>query len=652
MSRRVEELRRRREAKQAETAESLPNEAASEQSISQRKISENEKITMNFKDVDIQTLVKFMSDLTGKNFILDPNIKGQITIIAPEEVTVAEAYKVFLSVLEVYGLASVHSGRVVKIVQAVDARAKAVETLSGMQTQSAEDKLVTQLVPLKHGDAADFTKFLTPLVPKTGLLMPYPETNTLIIIDNLPNIERLLRIIRELDIPGAKEQISIFELKYASAEKLASKISQLFQPRKGSRVAKESVKIIPDERTNTLIVLAPLQDAADIEEMLNRLDREMIKKRGNIHIYSLQNAVAEDVARVLNEIPGKGGEVKEGQAKAPVISKDVQIFADKATNTLVIIAQPDEYEILEGIIKELDVVRTMVYVEALITEVSASKSLDLGVEWRLAEQFNGGLEAGADGGVAIAGSAGAAAVDALAAGAVPGGLLVGVVGNAITLGDVAFPSFGAFISAVRSDSDFNILSTPQILTLDNQEAMIEVGQNIPFVTTVVQESQVGDRPIQTFEYRDVGVTLRVTPTINDNRYVRLLVEESVKSVVNSTALGGTVLAPTTTFRTAKTAIAVKDGETAVIGGLMQDRIDRSKTQTPCLGGAPGVGWLFKNVSDRDEKTNLMVFLSPHIVENTMEAKALYDKKKSEIDKEVNKATEKRQPEELRRKAFE
>jgi general secretion pathway protein D len=296
--------------------------------------------------------------------------------------------------------------------------------------------------------------------------------------------------------------------------------------------------------------------------------------------------------------------------------------------------------------------RTMVFVEALIMEVSAAKSMDLGVEWRGADSFHGGFGEGSKGGLVLGGSPGASSVDALAAGALPQGFAAGVVGRAISFDGVVFPSFGAFIRAVQSDSNFNIISTPQILTLDNAEAVIEVGQNIPFVTRVDQPAQVTERAIQTFEYRDVGVTLKVTPQINDNRQVMLKVEQSIKSVVERTALGGTVLAPTTTFRRAKTAITVMDGETAVIGGLIEDRMDRGKTQTPCLGGVPGLGWLFKSINDRDEKTNLLVFLAPHIVENPGESRKLYEEKRGKIDLSVGEAMKNNQPEKLRRMLFE
>jgi general secretion pathway protein D len=316
----------------------------------------------------------------------------------------------------------------------------------------------------------------------------------------------------------------------------------------------------------------------------------------------------------------------------------------------VVIADPDEHQTLEEIIRELDAPRTMVYVEALIVEVSASKSLDLGVEWRGADSFSGGFSEGSNGGVVLGGSPGAAAVDALARGRIPTGFTAGVVGRAITLGNIVFPSFGAFVKAIRSDTDFNILSTPQILTLDNAEALIEVGQNIPFVTQVTQTSETSyENAIQTFEYRDIGVTLKVTPQINDNRTVRLSVEQSVKSVLERTALGGTVLAPTTTFRRAKTAITVKDGETAVIGGLIENRLDRGLTETPCLGGIPAFGWLFKSTTDRDEKTNLLVFLSPHIVENPEENRKLYLDKKNHTDGEMKKSNDQFKDELIRKR---
>jgi general secretion pathway protein D len=547
-----------------------------------------------------------------------------------------------------------------KIVPTAAAKTKATETFLEKKLRTPEDKIVTQLVPLKHADAVNLGRLLASLVEKTGLLVPYAETNTLIVIDTVSNINRLLRIITELDVPG-DEEIWVTQLKHAKVDDLAKKLATLFQERRGATagaaqqagLVRADLKILPDERTNSLVVLAGPNSMAKLKLLVDKLDQRQVRPRENIHIYSLQNAVAENLAKVLMEIPGKG--TKDEKAKAAPVSKDVQISADKASNTLVIIAEPEEYAILEEVIRKLDEPRSMVYIEALILEVSASKALDLGVEWRLGDTYDGGFGAGQPGGVYFGGSRGgesSLADNFASGGGLPLGFVAGVIGKGITLGSITFPTISAFVRAVKTDSDFNVISTPQILTLDNEEASIEVGKNIPFVTQVIESNQTTDRPIQNFQYKDVGVTLKVTPLINEDGYIRLKVEESVKAVISQTALGGTVLAPTTTYRTAKTSITVKDGETAVIGGLIETRLDRGTTQTPCLGNIPAFGWLFKTTSDRDEKTNLMVFLTPRVTRSAEEVKKIYDQKRGYMDKENERALKANEEEFIRKKAFE
>ncbi|MCX5877730.1 MAG: type II secretion system protein GspD, partial [Deltaproteobacteria bacterium] len=432
-------------------------------------------ITMNFKDVDLQVFIKFVSELTGKNFLVDPNVKGTVTIISPQKVTVDEVYKVFLSVLEVNGFTVIEAGQVSKIVPAAAAKTKAIETFLEKKLRTPEDKIVTQLVPLKHADAVNLGRLLASLVEKTGLLVPYAETNTLIVIDSLSNINRLLRIITELDVPG-DEEIWVTQLKYAKADDLAKKLATLFQERRGAPagaapqagMVRADLKLLPDERTNSLVVLAGPNPMAKIKLLVDKLDQRQVRPRENIHIYPLQNAVAENLAKVLMEIPGKG--TKDEKAKAAPVSKDVQISADKASNMLVIIAEPEEYAILEEIIRKLDEPRTMVYIEALILEVSASKALDLGVEWRIGNEYDGGFGAGKSGGVWFGGSRGGDTSNAdsfASGGGLPLGFVAGVIGRGITLGSITFPSISAFVRAVKTDSDFNVISTPQILTLDN-----------------------------------------------------------------------------------------------------------------------------------------------------------------------------------------
>jgi general secretion pathway protein D len=609
-------------------------------------------VTMNFKDVDLQVFIKFISELSGKNFLIDPNVRGTVTIISPQKVTVDEVYRVFLSVLEVNGFTTVDAGQVVKIIPTAAARTKATTTVLQRQLGPQEDKIITQLIPLKYADATFLGRLLASLVERSGLLIPYQETNTIIVIDSQSNINRLVRIITELDVPG-DEEIWVVSLKHAKADDLARKLLAVFQERRvAGGPAPQELKIMADERTNSLVALAAPPQMARIRMLVERLDQSLVRSRENIHIYSLQNAVAENLANVLAELPGKG--TKDEQIKAPTISKDVQIISDKATNSLVIIAEPEEYAILQEVIKKLDQPRAMVYVEALIMEVSATKAMDLGVEWRLGNEYDGGFGAGEPGGVWFTGARGdtETASEIISTGTLPVGFVAGVIGRGITLGNITFPTIASFVRAVKTDSDFNIISTPQILTLDNEEASIEVGQTIPFVTRVDLGDQVTSRAIQSFEYKDVGVTLKVTPQINDQGFIRLQVEESVQAVLAQTALGGTVLAPTTAYRTARTSINVQAGETAVIGGLIATTMDRGKTQTPCLGNVPALGWLFKSTSDRDDKTNLMVFLTPHVIWGTEEAREIYEIKKEHMDRESEKARTLQKKEVIRQKAYE
>ena len=615
-----------------------------------------ELITINFKDVELPVLIKFMSELTGKNFLVDPGVKGFVTIHCPEKVTIDEAYKVFLSVLEVHGFTVVESGKVIKIVPTAAAKTKGLDLLRERSPGASAERMVTYLVKLKLSNAGELAKVLAPLVEKTGLLIPYPETNTLIMTDMSSNIERLVKIVQDLDVSGERV-IHVFQLKYAKAEDLGKRLQTFFQEEKTRREFEFPVRIMADARTNSIVVQADQKAMINIRPLMLSMDQEVQRPRENVHVYALKYAVAERLAKVLTELPGKGGgqEAQQDPTK-PVLpaplSKNVQISADKSSNSLIIVADPEEYQILQEVIQRLDMPRPMVYVEALIVEVSASKALDLGVEWRVGNQYGGGLGNG-NGGFFFGGNTGPSQdlSNFPTNATLPSGFAAGVIGNGIKLGNVTFPSIGAFVRAVRTDTDFNIISTPQILTLDNEEASINVSQNIPFQTTSTIVGTTGQSQ-QSYEYKDVGINLKVTPQINYDRFVRLTIEESVKSIISDTALHETVLAPSTNVRTAKAAISVKDGETVVMGGLIENRLNRSQTMTPCLGNVPFLGWLFKTVSDRDDKTNLLVFLTPSVVWSREEANAIFQKKKEAADNAVKGVVEKGQKEEMRRKAME
>jgi len=607
-----------------------------QQAPRQKEEAGSRYVTIDFDNVDIALFIKFISELTGKNFVVDKAVRGKVTIISPTKISVDEAYRVFESVLEVHGFTTVPAGSVIKIVPAVHARGKSIETRLREEAIEPEDKVVTQLIPLEYANPDQLKKLFAPLISKSSVIVSYPPTNMLIVTDVLSNIKRLLQIVKAIDVVGIGAEISVIPLKHATATVLVKSVSSVFQTRVRKRGAPVTpgIKIVADERTNSLIVAATEDETLKVKHLIKLLDKEIPRGEGKIHVYYLQNANAEDLAKVLTALPSKQakGTVK---GKAPVISKEVQIVADKATNSLVITADKDDYAVIEDVIKKLDIPRRMVYIECLIMEVSTKKSLNLGVEWRAGGKYGGGIETdkSGSGGVYFGGSSSGGLPMDLSDDKkglmIPAGLAVGVVGNTIILDDKIFPTLAALVSAIQTDGDFNIISTPQILTMDNEEAEIKVGENVPFLT----KSATGDQQYETYEYKDVGVNLKVTPQINKNRFVRLELEQEVKDVVQSavTLDNKTILAPTTKVRSSKSTITVKDSETVVIAGLIDKSIQIGKTQVPCLGNIPGLGWLFKSISRERKKSNLFVFLTPHVIENPTEAKKIYEEKKGEMD---------------------
>ena len=590
-------------------------------------------VTIDFDNVDIAIFIKFISELTGKNFVIDKAVKGKVTIISPTKISVKEAYRVFESVLEVHGYTTVPAGSVTKIVPAVAARSKDIETRVRAEGISAEDKVVTQLIPLRYADPNELKKLFAPLISKSSVIVSYPPTGMLIITDVLSNIKRLLRIVDAIDVEGIGEEISIVPLEHAMATVMAKSLGTLFQ-KKRVRVKKgaplvSDIKIVPDERTNALIILASEYDTMKIKQLVKLLDRETPPGEGDVHVYYLENANAEELVKVLMAIPSKQEKgVKKG--KAPVVSKEVQIVADKATNSLVIMANKDDYLVLEDVIKKLDIVRKMVYIEALLMEVDARKAFDLGMQW-----FIGDEKIGTRDGKNIAAFAGSTPAKNLfpsidpvtSTGVLPAGLSLGVLGEAITIAGIDFPNIGAVVKAFQGDSDVHIISTPQLMTLDNEEAEIQIAKNIPYLTS--QDTTAANIDYSNYEYKDVGVTLNIVPQINQERFVRLKISQEVAQVVEAESVIGL---PTTLKRVAKTTVTVKDGHTVVIGGLIDQALNESTSSVPCLGDIPGLGWLFRTTSRAEDKTNLFIFITPHIIENPDEAKEVYEEKRDHIEK--------------------
>ncbi len=588
-------------------------------------------VTIDFDNVDIVLFIKFISELTGTNFVVDKAVRGKVTVISPTKISVKEAYTVFESVLEVHGFTTVPAGNIIKIVPAVEARSKNIETRLREEAISPEDKVVTQLIPLEYANPDELKKLFAPLISKSSVIVSYPPTRMLIVTDVLSNIKRLLTIVAEIDVVGIGEEISVIPLEHAKASDLSKTVGSIFQrqvrtARKGAPVVTAVSKIVADDRTNSVIVLATEDDTIRIKKLIELLDKEIPRGEGNIRVYYLQNANAEDLVKVLMAIPSKQ-ETEPQKGKAPVISKEVQIVADKATNSLIITADREDYYVLEEVIKKLDIVRRMVYIEALLMEVDVTKSFDLGVEWQAAEPV------GSHDGRTIAAFGGSTAGTTIfptpsASGIVslPAGFSLGVLGEAITIGGIAFPNIGAVVRAFQSDSDVHILQTPQIMTTDNEEAEIQVAKNIPFLTR--QETSEAGYDYSNYEFKDVGVTLNIIPQINQERFVRLKITQEIAQVVEEESLVGL---PTTLKRVAKTTVIIKDGNTVVIGGLIDETLSEVKTRVPCLSSIPLAGWLFGSTSRNQNKTNLYIFLTPHIIEKPEEATEVYQEKRDHIE---------------------
>jgi len=589
--------------------------------------SSHRYVTIDFNDVDINLFIKYISELTGKNFVVDRSVKGKVTIISPTRISEDDAYRVFESVLEVHGYTTVPSGSIVKIVPAVQARSKSIATIRQGESVMAEDKVVTQIIPLAHSDPNELKKILAPLVSKTSVVIAHSQSGMLIITDVLSNIKRLLEIIKVVDVPSVGEELVILPLEHASAVNVGKSVSQLFLRSARKGVRPETVKIIPYERTNSLIVFAARSQINKIRDLLSQLDSEVPRGGGKIHVYYLQHANAEELVKVLTNLPSRTGGVKGKVAKTPLLSTDLKVTADPETNALIITAEREEYMVLEDVIKKLDIPRRMVYLEALILEVSVDREFKVGVEW-------GGAGTFADEtGTVASGFSGSEPPYSLLqavsdpATAMPGGFTLGVLKKGIEIGGMHFPDIGAVLNAFQNDSDINIIATPQILTTDNKEASLVVGENVPYITSLNSSTTGSTQDYTNYEYKDVGTTLKITPQINQADLVRLEIGVEVTKLKSA----ADVTTPTTFKRTADTTVVVHNEETVVIGGIIGQDTSSGENKVPLLGDIPLLGWMFKNHANSLKKTNMFIFITPHIVESSPELAALYYKKRDVME---------------------
>lgn len=589
-------------------------------------------VTLNFVNVDIEAAVKVMSELSGRNFVIDPRVKGTVSIVSATPVSRASAYQIFLAALRTQGFAVVESESSARVMPLADAAFSAPPTVDPSRPGAfAGQRVVTQVFQLKNESAMHLVPVLRPLVSPSTPITALNGSNTLIITDYADNLRRLARIIESVDQTSDGEPV-IVPLRHASAADLAHTLARL-NPDAATGGAPAApgdsgrrVTVVPDLRTNALIVRG--DHAARVERMkklIDTLDRPIAS--GGLHVVYLKNADATRVAETLRAMYGSGGAsltAPPGAAGRPAAStgtaqtvpaESVTIQADAANNAVVIKAPEPIYNQLRAVIEKLDTRRAQIFVEALIVEVSSDNAAEFGIQWQSLSAL-GSSGRHAVGGTNF-GGAGQNILDLaqnpLSAGT---GLSIGVVRGAINIPGVGIvTNLSVLARALQRHAKANILSTPNLLTTDNEESKIVIGQNVPFITGQYAQSGaaigagVTPTPFQTIERKDIGLTLKLRPQVAEGGNVRMRIYQEISSVQDKTNASGII----TNKRSIESVVEIEDGLIVALGGLLEDRFDNSTEQVPGLGSLPVLGHLFKYESQRQVKTNLMVFLRPVIL---------------------------------------
>lgn len=572
--------------------------------------AQEEEHTLNLEQAKIQTLISTVSEITGKNFVVDPRVSGEVTVVSAAPMNEEEIYEVFLSILGVHGLAAVPSGDAIKIVPDTAAKQGAIGMYG--DTEGGGDAMATHIIQPDHVSARELEPLLRPLIPSTGQLSVYPPANLMVISDSAGNLERLVRIIERIDTATADSEAEVVRLEHASASEIVRLVNQLYPERGGG-----GPQVVADERTNTVLLTGDPGSRLRIKTLVAHLDTPL-ESGGSTRVVYLDYADANELVPILKSVSqalertGDGG---EGAANGSGVSID----AHPATNALIITATPSVYRSLEAVIRQLDIRRAQVLVEAVIAEVAVDTTQELGVQWQAADGFDddsliGGTNFGGPGSSILGLSR-----DPTSTGQ---GLSLGWLRGTTTIPgtDDVVLELGALVRALQSDSNTNVLSTPSLVTMDNAEAQIQVGQEVPFLTGQFTSSAADDstrNPFQTIQREDVGITLKVTPHINQGDTVRLDIGQEVSSVASSS---GAAVDLVTNKRTLNTSVLVGDREILVLGGLIDEDVRETDQSVPLLGDIPLLGNLFKYRNASRVKRNLMVFLHPRILRDEATAR--------------------------------
>jgi general secretion pathway protein D len=577
--------------------------------------------TVNLKETDIQELIKFVAEATGTTIVVDPAVKGKVKVVSAKPVSSSELYNLFLSILEVHGYTAVRSGGIVRVIQSKDARSSPV-SVRDPGTSANTDEYVTEVIRLENISAAKLIPVLRPLVPQQAHMAAYAPSNAIIISDVSANINRIRDIIERMD-KSALQQTDIVKLKYAVAEDVVRMLDQLNKSEaKQSGASGSEVLLVADARTNSVLVSGDELDRARIGQLVKYLDTPL-EQSGNVKVIYLEYAEATEIADVLTRVMQNISRLDDGEGKKQTRTSNTStIEADEGTNALIITADTDEMAALEGVIRRLDIRRAQVLVEAIIVEMELIDGQDLGLQWLFANQ---------DGFYGSNINAGDARARNIAGAVIPpsdtdnpdrdpdlgdlAAALAGTPGLSLGWGSIDDDlSMTVILNALKEESNANILSTPSLLTLDNQEAYITVGQNVPFVTgSFTNTGSGGDgaqNPFQTIERENVGITLTVTPHINEGDSVVLDIEQEVSSLTGLSVIASDLI---TNERKIQTKVLVADGRTVVLGGLIKDDVQDGSQKVPILGDIPFLGRLFRTDVVKVTKTNLLIFIRPTII---------------------------------------
>jgi len=581
--------------------------------------SKAQEYTVNLKDTEIQEFIQFVADVTGTTIVVDPSVKGKVKVISSKPVSKSELYDLFLSILDVHGYTAVRTGNVIRIIQNKDARSSPVEVLEGGDGLS-NDEYVTQVIRLENVSAAKLIPVLRPLVPQQAHMAAYAPSNAIIISDVRSNINRILEVIDRMD-QSAVRTTEVIKLRYAVAEDVVQMLQTLEKKNKGEGAeADEEVTLVADKRTNSVVVTADELNGQRIKDLVSYLDTPL-EQSGNVKVIYLEYANAKEVAEVLTRVMQNITRMDETGDRKRSTDSNSTIEADEGTNALIITADADEMAALEAVIARLDIRRAQVLIEAIIVEMDVNEGQELGLQWLFANDsgvFGSNISSStaqrnqnAAIANAILGESGAN--EDISVGTLAGSLSQ-VPGTTLGWGVVDSDlSMAVILNALEKQGNSNILSTPSLLTLDNEEAYITVGQNVPFITGSYSNTggaNTVQNPFQTIERENVGITLKVTPQVNEGDSVVLDIVQEISS------LTGTVLSASdliTNERKIETKVLASDGDVIILGGLVRDDVQDSEQGVPILMDIPLLGRLFRNDVVNVTKQNLLVFIRPSIV---------------------------------------